>query len=107
MSRNLFTNYLRWLQSFSDDFNPSPVALSSSPAASILLRWLRLLLGALPHRLLRALPPHVVCNVTRFPAACLVGIPPSTNSTDPNHPHPKPLVLARHDEGGALADCKG
>jgi len=56
MSQNLFTNYLWRLQSFfggfvffSGGFNPSLVASSPSPTASILLQWLHLLLGALPH----------------------------------------------------------
>ncbi|KAK7354186.1 hypothetical protein VNO80_19645 [Phaseolus coccineus] len=60
---------------------------------------------------------RVVCNVTRFPAACLAAIPPSSNATDPQ------TILAlslrasldalqnlssslRATKGGALADCK-
>ncbi|WVZ18488.1 hypothetical protein V8G54_005810 [Vigna mungo] len=44
-----------------------------------------------------------VCNVTRFPAACLAAIPPSANATDPLQSLASSL---RATKGGALADCK-
>ncbi|KAK7364383.1 hypothetical protein VNO80_12987 [Phaseolus coccineus] len=60
---------------------------------------------------------RLVCNVTRFPAACLAAVPPSTNATDPQ----TTLVLSLRTslnavqnlpssldamKGGALADYK-
>ncbi|QCE13953.1 pectinesterase 3-like [Vigna unguiculata] len=60
---------------------------------------------------------RVVCNVTRFPAACLAAIPPSVNTTDPQTILLLSLRASLHalqslasslhaTKGGALADCK-
>jgi len=60
---------------------------------------------------------RVVCNVTRFPAACLAAIPPSANTTDPQTILVFSLRASLHalqnlssslgaTKGGALADCK-